>query len=152
MSDHCPQDGGFIGKAGCTHPNHQHSELVKKLIDNAASPVEMSMENARAALSEGFYVTDPEGKRVGFGKNLLDKINAHAKVHPKDAKRRLECLHFAVATVTNYDSIEHDHKGLQGRTAYCKRFKDFGIMAISDPEGQNIDYVFNIIPKRSLRK
>ena len=32
MSEHCPQDGGFIGDAGCTHPNHQHSELVKGIM------------------------------------------------------------------------------------------------------------------------
>ena len=35
MSEHCPQDGGFIGDAGCTHPNRQHSELVKGIIANA---------------------------------------------------------------------------------------------------------------------
>ena len=32
MSEHCKQDGGFIGDAGCTHPNHQHSELVRGLL------------------------------------------------------------------------------------------------------------------------
>ena len=33
MSGHCPQDGGFIGDAGCTHPNHQHSEFVKSMLE-----------------------------------------------------------------------------------------------------------------------
>ena len=47
MSEHCPQDGGFIGDAGCTHPNHQHSELVKGIMSGKVSSV--SEEDATAA-------------------------------------------------------------------------------------------------------
>ena len=69
MSEHCPQDGGFIGDAGCTHPNHQHSELVKGIM--SGEPAMISPRDATAALNEGFYVKNPEGKQVGFGKKLL---------------------------------------------------------------------------------
>lgn len=48
MSEHCPQDGGFIGDAGCTHPNHQHSELVRGIMSGKASSV--SEAEATAAL------------------------------------------------------------------------------------------------------
>ena len=69
MSEHCPQDGGFIGDAGCTHPNHKHSELVKRIM--SGEPKMISAADATAALTEGFYVKNPEGKQVGFGKKLL---------------------------------------------------------------------------------
>ena len=78
MSGHCPQDGGFIGAAGCTHPNHQHSELVKGIIVNAMPRGRLhliSEADAEAALKEVFYVNDPTGKRVGFGKGLLEHID-----------------------------------------------------------------------------
>ena len=52
MSDHCPQDGGFIGDAGCTHQNHQHSELVKKVLASASNPHEMSASDAEQLYEE----------------------------------------------------------------------------------------------------
>lgn len=47
MSERCPQDGGFVGECGCTHPNHEHSELVKGLLA-AGSPVIAAAERAAA--------------------------------------------------------------------------------------------------------
>ena len=38
MPDRCPQDGGFIGSCGCTHPNHEHSELVKAVLEDSHDP------------------------------------------------------------------------------------------------------------------
>lgn len=58
MSGHCPQDGGFIGAAGCTHPRHAHSPLVKRIL-NAKQPTRLEEYQARRALKEGFYVKDP---------------------------------------------------------------------------------------------
>ena len=75
MPNNCPQDGGFIGKSGCTHPNHNHSELVKRIISE--EPKTISTKDAEAALKEGFYVRNPEGKQVGFGQKLLTHLEAH---------------------------------------------------------------------------
>ena len=139
MNNRCPQDGGFIGDAGCTHPNHQHSELVKGLLA-AKEPGMMDVSAARGALQEGFYVEAPGG-RVGFGQKLLDHITAgHAAA---DAKGRLERLHFAVDTVKLPDRVEVGHRGFPGRTAYFKSYSDFGIVAVSERGTGNIDYMFN---------
>ena len=54
MSAHCPKDGGFIGPAGCTHPHHVHSPLVQKILA-AKVPSNLKADEARRALSEGFY-------------------------------------------------------------------------------------------------
>lgn len=149
MSEHCPQDGGFIGDAGCTHPNHQHSELVEGIMSGKVSSV--SEEEATAALKEGFYVDAANGQRIGFGKTLLSHID-NGKHTPKDVKARKEALALAVQTVKYPDKLEWHHEGLQGRTAYVKAFDKRGILAVSDREGKNIEFVFNIIPKRSLKK
>ncbi len=53
MSGRCPQDGGFIGDAGCSHPNHGHSELVRGLL--ASKPRAISPREADAALREGSF-------------------------------------------------------------------------------------------------
>lgn len=74
MSEHCSQDGGFIGKSGCTHPNHHHSELVKGLLAEK-SPRMISAEDCDAALKEGFYVDSVNGKRIGFGSSLDRHLN-----------------------------------------------------------------------------
>ena len=151
MSDRCPQDGGFIGDAGCTHPNHAHSERVQKIVNGAKNPAMIRAEDATAALEEGFYVENPNSQRVGFGKRLLGHIeNDHDS--QKDINGRKERLVYAVATVVSPDKIEQNHKGLEGRTAYTKAFDDFGVLAISTAEGEDIEEVFNIVPKRSLRK
>ena len=60
MSGHCPQDGGFIGDAGCTHPNHQHSEFVKSMLE-AKTPRTVSPADCDRALHEGFYVNSADG-------------------------------------------------------------------------------------------
>ena len=116
MTKKCPQDGGFIGDAGCTHPNHQHSELVKKVISSSANPSMMSETDATDALTEGFYVSDPSGKRLGFGKGLLNHIDNDPNHAPGDAKARKERIQFAVATVTHKDRKETNHRMITGRT------------------------------------
>ena len=155
MSEHCPQDGGFIGDAGCTHPNHQHSDLVKGVIANAAPRGHLhliSAADAEAALREGFYVDDPSGKRVGFGKGLLEHIDNDSNHSPQDAENRKKRLIYAVATVTHPDKTEKDHRSILGRTAYAKAFDDFGILAITEPESDTIARVFTFFPRRGGRK
>lgn len=146
MSAHCPQDGGFVGAAGCTHPRRAHSPLVKKILA-AKSPKKMLPEEVDAALGEGFYVKCGS-HRVGFGKRLLDHINAH---HPNDAKERKTFLQFAVATVRDPDAVERNHRTVPGRTAYAKAFTDFGLLVIADKH-RNINDVFTFVPKRKMKK
>ena len=150
MSEHCPQDGGFIGDAGCTHPNHQHSELVKGII--SGEPKLISVADAENALKEGFYVDDPSGKRVGFGNGLLEHIDNDPNHSPDDAAARKQRLMFAVKTVTNPDKTEKNHRSIPGRTAYAKAFDDFGILAITEPESDVIARVFTYFPRRGARK
>ena len=68
MSAQCPQDGGFIGGAGCSHRNHTHSEFLTTLLDAPAR--EITTKECDTALEEGFYVDSADGSRVGFGKSL----------------------------------------------------------------------------------
>ena len=149
MSDRCPQDGGFIGDAGCTHPNHAHSERVQKIVDGAKNPAMIRAEDATAALEEGFYVENPNGQRVGFGKRLLGHVGTHGSA---DANARLARLQFAVATVTSPSKVEKDHRGIEGRTAYTKSFKEFGMLVITDAESENAEYAFTIVPKRKKKR
>lgn len=141
----CPLDGGFIGEAGCTHPNHQHSELVEKLL-SAKEPVFVDVRDADAALKEGFYVKNPEGNRVGFGKKLLDHLNNdhHLK---SGADARKQRLMFAVKAVTNPDKTDKNHRGFEGRTLYAKAFVSFGMVVITERGSNIIEYAFTIIPK-----
>ena len=155
MSGHSPQDGGFIGDAGCTHPNHQHSELVKSLLvgtDPRGHRRDISPDEFDAAVSEGFYVDGANGQRMGFGKALLRHFNEDHDPNSTDIQNRKARLMYAIATVKYPDKVEWLHEGLQGRTAYTKAFDKFGILAVSDRDGKSIEYVFNIMPKRSLRK
>ena len=155
MSEHCPQDGGFIGAAGCTHPNHQHSELVEGIIANAAPRGHLhliSEAEAEIALKEGFYVKSPDGKRIGFGKGLLEHIDNDTDHAPADAKARKQRLIYAVQTVTHPDRTETNHRSIPGRTAYAKAFDDFGILAITEPESDVIEKVFTFFPRRGARK
>ena len=155
MREHCPQDGGFIGYAGCTHPNHRHSELVKGIIVNAMPRGRLhliSEADAEAALKEGFYVNDPSGKRVGFGHGLLEHIDNDPDHAPEDAKARKQRLIYAVQTVTHPDKTEKNHRSIPGRTAYAKAFDDFGILAITEPESDVIANVFTYFPRRGARK
>lgn len=146
MSGHCPQDGGFIGDAGCTHPNHRHSELVRRIVSSASDPHEMPSSDAADALREGFYVRNPKGRGVAFGRRLLDHIEAHVKADADGRKARLQ---FAVATVAHPDVTEVNHRGCEGRTLYAKRFDRFGMLAISERNGDAIEEIFTIVPKRN---
>lgn len=146
MSTHCPKDGGFIGAAGCTHPRHVHSPLVREILAEK-SPKRMLPEDVDSALGEGFYIRCGS-RRVGFGKRLLDHINTH---HPNDAKERKTFLQFAIAAVRKPDAIERNHRSIKDRTAYAKAFADFGILVISDRRG-DIHDVFTFVPKRKMRK
>lgn len=149
MSARCQQDGGFVGDAGCTHPNHAHSALVERILSGAAH--EISEQDADRALAEGFYVDGANGVRIGFGRSLRRHLDDdHA--NPRDIKARKEALLQAIETVRHPDRVEWHHKGLQGRTAYAKAFEERGILAISDREGKNVEFVFNIIPKRSMKR
>lgn len=146
MSDRCPQDGGFVGECGCTHPNHRHSELVEGLLDAKRAPALISSADFDAAIEEGFYAVSPSG-RVGFGKRLLNDWQ-NGKHGKKDVDGRKSRLAFAVATVREPDATERDHRGFKGRIAYTKAFEDFGIVVISDPTDHNYATAFTYIPKR----
>ena len=148
MPNNCPQDGGFIGKSGCTHPNHNHSELVKRIISE--EPKTISTKDAEAALKEGFYVRNPEGKQVGFGQKLLTHLEAHH--FEGDSNARKTRLMFAVKTVTNPDKIEKNHRNLAGRTLYSKSFEKFGIIAISEKGSDTVEQIFTIVPNRKGKK
>ncbi len=149
MSRHCPQDGGFIGEGGCTHPHHTHSALVNSLLSQAeaaSSPKLISTKQAESALKEGFYVTNPNGARVAFGEKLLSHLeNDHLK---GDANGRKTRLAFAIQAVLRPDKMELNHKKLEGRTLYVKAYDSFGIMAITDKTTNTIEEVFTIIPDR----
>lgn len=150
MSEHCPQDGGFIGECGCTHPNHRHSDLVKRLLDAETAPTEITIADFDAAIDEGFYVDSPSG-RVGFGKRILNDWN-NGKHLKKDIDNRKKRLAFAVATVRNPDKTESDHNGYKGRIAYAKAFEETGMVVVSDPTDHNYATTFTYIPKRKGRK
>ena len=162
MTEHCPQDGGFIGDAGCTHQNHEHSPLVKGIIERSAAkgykPEFVSELEAEAALEEGFYVDGPNGKRIGFGKSLLRHFNEdHDLTDPDvaakiaDRKRRLM---FAINTVMRPNKSESNHRSIPGRTAYFKSFEGFGIQAITSKDGDRdkIEYVFTYFTDDKLAK
>ena len=151
MTEHCPEDGAFIGDAGCTHPNHEHSALVNGIVaDGKAKKLRtISEADCDAALKEGFYVDGPNGKRIGFGKSLLKHFNEdHVK---KDAIGRKQRLLYAVNAVMFPAKSEDNHRSIEGRTAYFKDFDGFGIQAITSKERDTIDYVFTYIPKRNKR-
>ncbi len=147
MANHCPQDGGFIGAAGCTHPHHAHSTLVKRIL-NAKTPHRLEDYQARRALKEGFYVKDPSGESVGFGKPLLNHLDAH---HPNDTKKRLERLEYAVDTVRHPNGVEKNHRLIQGRTAYAKAFNGFGMLVLTDKKG-TVWQAFSFFPNRKRSK
>ena len=149
MSDHCPQDGGFIGSCGCTHPNHEHSELVKGLLEDAATPRKISVEKADAALSEGFYVTAKDGRtRVGFGRDLKDHIELEAHGE-KDIAARKSALLYAMNAVQTTPPVETDHRGIAGRKRYVRMMDDGNAVVVwSDKEGKDADKVFTLRPDR----
>lgn len=142
MSGHCPQDGGFMGDAGCTHPNHQHSEFVKSILE-AKTPRTVSPADCDRALREGFYVNSADGKRVGFGRQLAEHMAHH---NPADKARRRSHLLYAVSTVKSGRKAPNP-KGGPGSSAYAKRFGNMKVLVLTDSHGQ-VEDVFNIIPKR----
>lgn len=140
-SKHCPQDGGWIGDAGCTHPNHEHSALVKRLLATK-TPRPIDPRDCDAALREGFYVNTKTGERVGFGPQLAEHLGHHGKA---DQRRRKRLLPYAIKTVTS-GKRKPNPKGGKGSWGYAKRFeKDgFGLLVLTDEHG-NVEDVFDII-------
>ncbi len=146
----CPQDGGFLGDAGCTHPNHKYSAHVERLLDSARNPVPITAADAEKALNEGFYVnTATAGVRVGFGKRLLDHIGDHGAT---TAKERKEKLLFAIKTVRGGKRAPNP-KGGAGSFAYAKRFDEFGMLVCTDKEG-HVEEAFTFFhnPKKAKRR
>ena len=141
MIDHCPQDGGFIGKAGCTHKNHQHSPLVKSLL--ASKPKTISPNDCDAALAEGFYVNSAFNTRVGFGKKLATHIDHH---NQQDRIRRKVNLLYAVATVKG-GKRGPNPKGGPGSYAYARNIDGRRFLVLTDEDGI-VEDVFDIIPGR----
>ena len=141
MSEHCPQDGGFIGDAGCTHPNHQHSDLVKGLLAAAKSPRPISPHECDAALREGFYVNTATGQRVGFGHHLDEHIKHHGM---RDQRRRKVNLLYAIATVKGGKRGANPQGG-PGSFAYARNFGNKKFLVLTDDRG-NVEDVFDIIP------
>ncbi len=162
MTEHCPQDGGFIGDAGCTHPNHEHSPLVTGIIERSAAkgykPDFVSELEAEAALEEGFYVNGPNGKRIGFGKSLLRHFNEDHDLSDPDVEAKIadrkRRLMFAINTVMRPNRSESNHRSIPGRTAYFKSFDGFGIQAITSKDGDRdmIEYVFTYFTDDKLAK
>ena len=131
----CPQDGGFIGDSGCTHPNHEHSALVKGLLEKARlrEPGMIDAHDAEQALREGFSVnTATAGIRVGFGKRLLEHTNSHRE---GKAMARKELLLYAVKTVRG-GKRRPNPKGGPNSFGYAMRFEKFGMLVCTDKEGQ----------------
>lgn len=151
MSKQCPQDGGFVGDSGCTHPNHEHSALVKRLTADG-EPKMVTPDEATAALKEGFYVAAPDGKRIGFGESLLKHIEGDANHGENDIVERKRRLMFAVKTIQQPDRVERNHRAIPGRSAYAKAFDGFGILAITGPGEGTIERVYTYFPRRSERK
>jgi hypothetical protein len=139
----CPKDGGFIGSAGCTHPNHEHSELVKRLLA-AGAPRPIDPADCDAALREGFYVNTKTGERVGFGPQLVEHLKHHSKA---DQRRRKRLLPYAIKTVTS-GKRKPNPQGGKGSWKYAKWFEEggFGLLVLTDAHG-DVEDVFDIIPK-----
>lgn len=141
MSLHCPNDGGFLSANGCSHRNHDHAKFVKRLL--AAKPRLISPYEADLALQEGgFAVNSAYNTRIAFGDSLVTHLNHHKA---SDRRRRKIHLLYAVATVKS-GKRGLNPKGGAGSYAYAKNFRDFGMLVLTDKQG-NVENVFNIIPK-----
>lgn len=137
----CPKDGGFIGDAGCSHPNHEHSALVKELMQGRTLR-RITPQECDRALAEGFYVNTQGGGRVGFGEKLAEHIGHHSAA---DQRRRKILLMYAVKTVKG-GQRKPNPKGGAGSYAYAKNFEGFGMLVLTDKAG-NVEDVFDIIPR-----
>ena len=147
MSKHCKKDGAFIGDAGCTHPNHVHSELVTRLLSQKARRI--TPQECDALLNEGVYIESSENRRVGFGKSLKRHLDEHGG---RDRLERKANILFAIATVKGTRPVTHDEKGFEGRTKWVNRsYSDKIIMVVSTRDTKaaqegclDIDYVFTM--------
>jgi len=146
MSEQCPKDGGFIGKSGCKHPNHEHSELVKGIM-SAKNPRMISPKDCDTALNEGFYVNVAGGDRVGFGHQLAEHLAHH---NMADQRRRKIRLMYAVKTVKS-GRKQKNPQGGPNSYRYAQSFGDFGILVLTDDHG-DVQDVFDIIPNNNRRK
>ncbi len=144
MPDKCPVDGGFIGRSGCTHPNHRHSEHVERLLREARTPHELDdPADAEKALREGFYVQTRWNTRVGFGPDLLAHIDSHPGAQALDRKRKLLC---AIKTVRAGRRAPNP-KGGPGSYGYAMHFPEegFGMLVLTDRHG-DVEDAFTIFP------
>ena len=140
MSNNCPQDGGFIGKSGCKHPNHEHSSLVKDIM-SSRSLRQITPSECDSALEEGFYVNVAGGERVGFGRQLAEHIAHHGAA---DQRRRKTKLMYAVKTV-KAGRKQRNPQGGPNSYRYAMAFDGFGILVLTDDHG-DVQDVFDIIP------
>lgn len=132
MPEQCPQDGGFIGSCGCTHPNHEHSELVKAVLEDSHDPYPIEPEQCTAALEEGFYVSTRFNTRVGFGKDLLRHLEEH---DPEKADERKALLLYAVDTART-GRRGPNPSGEPDSFSYAKKYEDgTKILLLTDKEG-----------------
>ena len=99
-------------------------------------------------LDEGVYVQSGDNESVGFGRKLKNHLRSHGT---KDAENRKRRLLFAIDTVRSAHP-ETNHKGIEGRKAYAKRFDGFGMLVLTDKGGKEISEVFTIIPKRNKKR
>lgn len=155
MPENCPIDGCFIGKCGCTSERHLRSDKTEKLIEESASAEtlrKITPEEADAALKEGFYVTNSDGGRTGFGLDLKDHIERTAD-NQKQINDRKAALLFAMNAVRDTAPTERNHQGRHGRNRYSRLMDDGNaVIVVSDPDGTNIEKVFTVFPSRKEGK
>lgn len=142
MPDRCPKDGGFIGRSGCTHPNHVHSPRVQALLA-VKTPRVIDVADANAMLNEGFYVDNPEGTRVGFGWDLKGHLDNHGFAQSLERKTHLL---YAIDTIRT--TKPEESKRQNGYLEYAKVYGDFSVLAISNPEGNIEEMITFYLPKK----
>lgn len=142
----CPQDGGFVGDDGCTHPNHIRRNLQNKVAKWAQNPSRMDPEEARKAIETGFEVTDSGGLVFTFGENLKRHLDEHSE---QDRSGRYSRLQYAVAAV-NSPIREANHRNFPGRIACCQVIDPKHIVVLlADRSGEAVT-AFDIIPGRKI--
>ncbi|MGN1360348.1 MAG: hypothetical protein ACI4X9_07870, partial [Kiritimatiellia bacterium] len=142
----CPQDGGFVGEDGCTHPNHIRRNLRKKAAKWAKKPDYMDPEEARKAIETGFEVTDSSGLVFTFGESLKRHLDEHSE---KDRSGRYSRLQYAVAAV-NSPIREVNHRNFPGRIACCQVIDQKHIVVLlADRSGEAVT-AFDIIQNKKI--
>lgn len=144
MSGHCQQDGGFVGDAGCTHPNHQHSELVRRIADGASRPTRITPREAEAALRELLRQRPGRNPHRFWG----EAARSHRRARREGRGGTEDVPPVRRQCRRKPGQADKNHRGLNGRTAYAKRFGDFSMLVISDKETNSVEEVFTIVPKR----